>query len=215
MKTCTKCGETKPVDAFHFRSVTKGIRVNMCRCCTRDYQAAYRSANSERLLADKARYYRENREVLLTAREAYRQQNPDAHKIWSEKNRESIAARKAKWHAENRDKIAEGRRERYAKHPERFQGYSKKYAAKNPHAVAAFAATRRSRKLRATPSWANLEKVGEFYESAEGLRMLTGEWYHVDHIVPLQGKTVCGLHNEFNLQILPAIENIRKGNKHA
>lgn len=49
-----------------------------------------------------------------------------------------------------------------------------------------------------------------FYLQAQTLREVLGENYHVDHIVPLKGKTVCGLHCETNLQILPAAENIRK-----
>lgn len=69
-------------------------------------------------------------------------------------------------------------------------------------------AKRKSAKLQATPKWADLEKIKEIYrERPEG--------YHVDHIIPLQGETVCGLHVENNLQYLPASENLSKGNKYS
>ena len=89
-----------------------------------------------------------------------------------------------------------------------------KWRAANPGLVKANAARWRAALVQATPAWANQKKIAEFYETADGLSMLTGEWYHVDHIVPLQGKTVRGLHCEANLQVLPEVENIRKGNRH-
>ena len=68
-------------------------------------------------------------------------------------------------------------------------------------------AKRRAIKLNATPSWADLEAIKEFYRNCP-------EGYHVDHIIPLKGKTVTGLHVLANLQYLPAEENIRKGNRY-
>ncbi len=65
---------------------------------------------------------------------------------------------------------------------------------------------REAKKLKATLSWANLEAIKEIY-----LNCLDN--YTVDHIVPLQGKNVCGLHVEYNLQYLTSIENSRKSNK--
>jgi len=74
-------------------------------------------------------------------------------------------------------------------------------------------AKRRVLKLQALPSWANTEKIKQVYIDRINKELVTGKKYHVDHIVPLQGKNVCGLHVEHNLQILPAAENIKKSNK--
>ncbi len=60
--------------------------------------------------------------------------------------------------------------------------------------------------MQATPKWANLEKIKEIYRNRP-------KGYHVDHIVPLTSPKVCGLHVEYNLQYLPARENISKKNK--
>ena len=71
-------------------------------------------------------------------------------------------------------------------------------------------------KLNATPGWLNteqLQQIESFYWLAQLQKELTDTAYHVDHIVPLKGKTVCGLHVPWNLQVIPALENIRKGNR--
>lgn len=59
----------------------------------------------------------------------------------------------------------------------------------------------------ATPSWANLDKIKEIYDNCP-----TG--YQVDHIIPLQGRLVSGLHIETNLQYLTCEDNNRKSNKY-
>lgn len=76
-------------------------------------------------------------------------------------------------------------------------------------------ASRRFRKESATPSWLSekhLSEIEEFYWLAKDLRAISGQEYHVDHIVPLKGKNVCGLHVPWNLQVLPADVNISKSN---
>lgn len=74
---------------------------------------------------------------------------------------------------------------------------------------------RRTQQLNAFPSWANEFFIEEAYHLAHLRTKLFGFSWHVDHIIPLQGKTVCGLHVENNLQVIPGKINLSKGNKHA
>lgn len=68
-------------------------------------------------------------------------------------------------------------------------------------------ALRRAVLLKATPPWADLSKIKEIYRNCP-------EGWHVDHVIPLQGDLVCGLHVETNLKPVPAKENLAKGNKY-
>lgn len=83
----------------------------------------------------------------------------------------------------------------------------------NPHVVSAVCNKRRLSKKNAIPSWANLEEIKLIYKKALELSEITGIKHSVDHIVPIQGETVCGFHVEYNLRVIPLIENISKGNK--
>lgn len=67
---------------------------------------------------------------------------------------------------------------------------------------------RRAKQLKAMPSWADRDAIKLMYANRP-------EGFHVDHIVPLKGKLVSGLHVEYNLQYLPATENLRKRNFHS
>jgi hypothetical protein len=92
----------------------------------------------------------------------------------------------------------------------------KQYNSENQDKRNANRAKYRATKLQATPTWLNkqqLEKLLFFYSEAKRLERETGIKYHVDHIVPLQGSNVCGLHVPWNLQVIPAEDNIRKHNK--
>lgn len=74
-----------------------------------------------------------------------------------------------------------------------------------------------SKKKNATPKWltnGHWEQIKNIYKHAKECEMLTGDPYHVDHIVPLAGKDVCGLHVPWNLQVLPASVNIAKSNNY-
>lgn len=77
------------------------------------------------------------------------------------------------------------------------------------------AVLRKRRNRKATPKWLTKEQkqqIVDTYELMRDCRAVTGEDYHVDHIVPLRGKNICGLHVPWNLQVLPAYVNINKSN---
>ena len=75
------------------------------------------------------------------------------------------------------------------------------------------ATEKRFRNKGVMPRWADRDAIRAVYERARFLTITTGVKHHVDHIVPLHSPVVCGLHVHYNLQVLTAIENIRKGNR--
>lgn len=90
--------------------------------------------------------------------------------------------------------------------PERMQACRKSWHDRNRHRVTANLQKRRARAKHAVPKWADHKKIEAIYQQARSM----GKLYEVDHIVPMQGRTVCGLHCEDNLQIITQRENRQK-----
>lgn len=97
---------------------------------------------------------------------------------------------------------------------ERQRSAVKKYELKNPELKAIKSAQRRARSKSATPKWANKNKIKSIYAIAKWLSaVVPNTKYHVDHVIPLRGKLVSGLHVETNLSIIKASENMQKHNR--
>jgi 5-methylcytosine-specific restriction endonuclease McrA len=85
--------------------------------------------------------------------------------------------------------------------------YSKRHYQNHKEKLIPYINAHRKGRLKdATPIWANKKEIRYFYVNCPS-------GFHVDHIIPLHGKNVSGLHVLENLQYLPAEENLRKGNK--
>jgi len=123
------------------------------------------------------------------------------------RNNENIIKSKDKWTKNNKDKI-KLKNEKYLKeNPDKRKETQSKYYKANKNAINAKNRNRQLAKIFRTPKWADLQAIKEFYINCP--KDMT-----VDHIIPLQGKLVSGLHVLANLQYLTPKENFSKGNKY-
>jgi len=142
--------------------------------------------NAKRL---KKEWYERNKELTKERARARDLANP-----------EQAAARKTKWREENR---------------EQHNAYNRKWNKNNKPVKAALECKRRAVQLQRTPSWdPDAHLIVAKYQVAAMLSQASGTPYHVDHIIPLQGKNVSGLHVFSNLRVIPGVENVKKSNKY-
>lgn len=91
----------------------------------------------------------------------------------------------------------------------------RKWCSENRVKTRSKCARRRASRKSATPSWLDqqmIASISQFYWMANALSRVTGIKYEVDHVVPLNGQFVCGLHVPWNLQLLTETENRAKKN---
>ena len=172
-----------------------------------EYQKKYRKENKEKGSEKGKVYYRENRESVLTRTNQH-------HKD----NREKRNADKRVYYLENKEDMDSKGREHYKEHKETYAARHKKYNQENPHIAAGCKIRRVRAELNATPNWlseSDRKKIKLIYLLRNSRTAWKGVEHHVDHIVPLQGENVCGLHVPWNLQVIPAEQNLRKSNTHA
>lgn len=119
-------------------------------------------------------------------------------------NREKVLSRNKEWKEHNREKWLIGHNRWIDENFKKVRDYKKKWDSNNQPTKNACTARYRAAKSQRVPKWANLEVIKEFYKNCP-------EDMTVDHIIPLRGKTVSGLHVENNLQYLTLSENSSKG----
>lgn len=159
--------------------------------------------------------------------------NPEKHKAkqrkYKEENPEKAKANRKAWTDSNREKIRIQNRENARKRRDEINAYKRKkrlepeykqqekdYRERTKDKNAARTAKRRAIKRLATPKWLTKEdwdKITDFYTESARLTRETGIRHTVDHIIPIQGEFVVGLHVPWNLQILTDEENTSKGIK--
>lgn len=232
LKTCSKCATRKGTSDFHRDGRRRGVRPDRggmgvsseCKECRADRRKP--GLAIERALTAVLRSHRLKQcgscrrikrfEDFHTRRASHdgiafkcidcvraylldrRKANPDEFKEWYRRNVDHNSKRYKKYREANKEKVSQ---------------LYRSWAKNNPHKVRALSAKRNARKLNATPAWADQTVIASIYAEAVRLTRETGIKHEVDHIYPLQGRLVCGLHCEDNLQILTKVENIRKHNR--
>lgn len=133
-------------------------------------------------------------------------------------NAESEKAKMRAHYAANIETAKRQKRQRYYANPEKMRRDARQWAQANPEKRRAQHSTRKASLRRALPAWHG--EMDEFLalEAADlcGLRKAaTGIDWHVDHMIPLLSRKASGLHCAANLQVIPAVMNMRKGNRMA
>jgi 5-methylcytosine-specific restriction endonuclease McrA len=188
MKTCKKCKEIKQLTEFNRYKASKDGLFTICKSCV-----AIQNAN----------YYNKNRENRLKYHKEYSQ---------TEKGKASLRKGNLKHQKTPKGKASLKRYAQSSKGKASRAIIDKRHR-QTPHGKAAhnaISAKYRAAKLQATPKGLTKEQLFEiksFYVKAETSNC------HVDHVLPLQGESICGLHVPWNLQILTGSENDSKGNK--
>lgn len=138
------------------------------------------------------------------------------NKAYRAANTERIAASKKQWTIENADHKAAQDRLYAQQNPEKKTLARKKWSAANPGEDKAAKAKNRAARIKRIPTWLNEDDewmIAQAYELAALRTKLFGFAWHVDHVIPLNGKKASGLHVPTNLQVIPWLDNLRKGNR--
>lgn len=192
MKTCNKCKTEKDMKSFYVNKRMKDGLNTFCIDCHK----------ADNILRKALK--RKIPEFILKEFEYKKQYRLDNN----EKHKEYMKI----WHEKNASKQIEYRKA----YRESNKAYFKQYNELNKHLISARTRKRQAAKISRTPKWIDKEElwlIENAYELALTRTKLTGLKWHVDHIIPLQGNKVSGLHVFSNIQVILAKDNLAKANR--
>lgn len=223
-KICTKCKVVKPFEKFNKDKHRKDGLTTCCKECVSLNWKKFKEDHAEKLQEIKEDFNAKRRQERLENPEKVRREARDLYqktkekrrlydKTYREKHSEQIKRRRKLQRTRDKFKLSQ----RYKLWRSKNMEAIRERVRANAGRYAAISAKRRASKLKATPQWLDSKQLHEMkllYLFVAERRRITGLDLEVDHIVPLQGETVCGLHVPWNLQVLTASENASKGNRY-
>lgn len=140
----------------------------------------------------------------------------ESTRSWYKANREAVLIKQKNYGQKNAEMRSAQRKIRYAQNSAYELRKNSEWRKANKGLTTFHSVKYQTNKKNRTPNWLTEEQVKSIateYELATWCTKVMGIKYHVDHIVPLQGKTVSGLHVPWNLRVIPALDNQSKSNK--
>lgn len=192
MKTCSKCKTAKSLTDFYANKRMKDGHNSFCILCHKADNVARKKINrqDQEFKVKELAYKKEYRKRTVEQRSQYM-------KDWHAKNAEQQIVYRVQYCIEN-------------------EKYFKEYRQTNKTKILATTRKRQAAKLQRTPKWLteiDFDRMENEYQLAALLTKVTGSPWEVDHIIPLQGKTVSGFHVPNNLRAIPAKQNRSKANR--
>jgi hypothetical protein len=214
-KSCSKCKEKKHIKMFQ-GSPTKSGMYRICKTC-RDLQ---RSITEK--VCSSCNKVKSTKEFALykTGKDGFASQCKSCNSKYSYEYYRKNKLKKSQYdktrYAKKREEISKRNRSYYLKGREKALIKQRQWAKNNPHLVRLQSSQKRANKRNAIPPWLNKshkEEIKLMHLLAKSLERQTGNKYHVDHIIPLKHKEMCGLHVPWNLRVITEEENMRKNNR--
>lgn len=202
-KRCYGCKNDVALTEFNKNKSKSDGLASECRACTKK-QAK--------------KYYSGNLEISKARRAAYKKANPEKFKEWNRqrhlrRDKEAENVRKRAFKEADPARWSEYQKKNWYKHHEKNLERKRAYRQERPALQLVYVRNRQTRQKKAMPAWANLDAIKAIYRQSAWASQISGIKHHVDHFYPLKSDVVCGLHNEFNLRIITAFDNLSKGNK--
>lgn len=214
-KTCKMCKVTKPITKFHKSTTHKDGKRNECNYCQSVLNWFRRGKVNNLIIVNWSFKAPKIKEIVCYGCETrkpvgeYRNRSDVTSGIYL---RCSPCLNKY-IDKENKAKVYIAY---YADKSEEIKQRVRDYRKANPHKIAELSAYRRFIERRSIPSWItklDKQKMQLIYLERKNISEITGIEHHVDHIIPLNGVNVCGLHIPENLRVITATENLKKSNK--
>ena len=211
-KVCTKCLVESSKDSFYKdKNAPDGLSY-YCKSCLKKKSLIHYDRNKE-VINEQAKEKR--KELKETNPEEYEKLLEASRIAWHKRDKDASNKRSREWAKNNPDKSKAIKEKYVVKNYDKIKTKTKEYRQNNKARYSFLANQRRARQLQATPTWLTEEEkedIYTFYVVREQFIDLFNVKYEVDHIIPLQGKTVCGLHVPWNLRVIESSINNSKKN---